>query len=38
MNIEECVLDIYMGPEVITNTSEWTLYFNDILHTKNKDR
>ncbi len=34
---DECVLDVYMGPIVITNTNEWTFYFNNILHTENKD-
>ncbi len=35
----ECVLDIYLGPVVITNPSEHTFYLNNIsqLHTKNKD-
>ncbi len=35
---DECVLVVYMGPVVITDTSELMLYFNNILHTKNKDR
>ncbi len=34
---DECVLDLYMGPVVITNTSKRIFYFENILHTKNKD-
>ncbi len=34
---DECVLDIYMGLVVITDTTEWTFYFNNIVRTKNKD-
>ncbi len=29
---DECVLDVCLGPVVITNTSERMFYFNNILH------
>ncbi len=34
---DECVLDVYIGLVVITNTSELMFYFNNISHTKNNE-
>ncbi len=34
---QQMCIDVYMGPVTITNTCDPTFYFNNILHTKNKD-